>query len=229
MNIAELIQYEDKDILICKKEAGVAVQTKSYTQPDMISLLMNYRKEKKEDTYIGLIHRLDQPVEGIMVFAKNQKSASDLSKQVAQRSVDKYYYAVLEGELEQSHGELSDYLLKDAKTNLSKVVTKEVKGAKKAELSYEVVAIRKDKTLVKIQLKTGRHHQIRVQFSNMGHPLYGDAKYNTRQLKKHMPIGLCSYEIGFLHPATKKKMQFQMQPYGEAFFDFMDLFLDTLK
>lgn len=224
MKIAELIQYEDKDILICKKQAGVAVQTKSYTQPDMISLLMNYRKEKKEDTYIGLIHRLDQPVEGIMVFAKNQISAADLSKQVAQRSADKYYYAVLDGKLEHTYGELCDYLLKDAKTNLSKVVTKEVKGAKKAELSYEVLAVKKDKTLVKIQLKTGRHHQIRVQFSNMGHPLYGDAKYNPKRQIKYMPIGLCSYEIGFVHPTTKEKMQFQIKPSGEAFMDFIDLF-----
>lgn len=225
MKLTECIQYEDEDILICKKEAGVAVQTKSYTKPDMISILMNYRKEKKQDTYIGLIHRLDQPVEGIMVFAKNQKSAAVLSKQMANKSMDKYYYAVLDGCLKQESGTLVDYLQKDGKTNLSKVVSKDVKGAKKAELSFEKIAVSQDKTLVKIHLETGRHHQIRVQFSHMGYPLYGDAKYNQNKQKEYLPIGLCSYEIGFTHPHTKEKMTYKITPTGPAFTDFTTYFL----
>jgi len=218
------IIFEDKDVLVCKKEAGMPVQTQKSTQQDMISLLMNYRKMKKEDTYIGLIHRLDQPVEGIMVFAKSKKATEDLSKQIREHMMDKQYYAVLNGILEKKEGTLEDYLLKDGKTNLSKVVSKQTKDAKEARLFYEKIAEKENKTLVKIKLETGRHHQIRVQFSHMGYPLFGDSKYGAEKVEVYMPLALCSYKIGFVHPITKKSMEFELKPEGKGFAEFLEYF-----
>jgi 23S rRNA pseudouridine1911/1915/1917 synthase len=217
------IIYEDSDLLVCRKEAGVAVQTARPGQADMVSLLKNYRAKKKEEPYIGLIHRLDQPVEGVMVFAKNQKAAASLSKQVSGRQMEKQYLAVLQGIPKERTGELRDFLLKDGRTNTSSVVSADTPGAKEARLSYEVLKTEEsvNKALVRIRLHTGRHHQIRVQFSHAGYPLYGDTKYGQPLLDGvYCPVALCSCRIGFVHPSTKKEMEFEIQPTGKAFGDF---------
>lgn len=137
-SMIEVIQ-EDKDILVCRKPAGIPVQTAKFGQADMVSLLKNYRAGKKEVPEIYVVHRLDQPVEGVMVFAKNQKAAASLSKQIQQKGVDKYYYAVVEGLPKPTQGTLEDYLLRDGKSNTSKVVKATVQGAKKAILHYKVL------------------------------------------------------------------------------------------
>ena len=177
-DIKNRILYEDTEILVCKKPAGLAVQSAKMGQQDMVSLLKNYRAMKKEEPYIGLVHRLDQPVEGVMVFAKSKQAAANLSKQISEKQTDKYYYAVVCGKPKEKQANLVDYLCKDGKKNTSGVVTKETVGAKRAELFYEVVEEKEDKALLRIELKTGRHHQIRVQLSHMGCPIYGDSKYN---------------------------------------------------
>ena len=138
MNSLDII-YEDADIILVHKSAGVATQTKRLGQQDMESLLKNYRAKKGETPYIGVVHRLDQPVEGIMVFAKNQKAAAILSKQVQQHVIGKYYYAVTECIPTEPKGVLEDYLLTDKKTNVTQVVNADVPEAKKAKLEYEVV------------------------------------------------------------------------------------------
>ncbi len=182
--------YEDQDILVCRKPAGVATQTKRLGQQDMESLLKNYRVKKAEQPYIGIVHRLDQPVEGLMVFAKNAKAASVLSKQIQQRMIGKYYYAVSAVAPAQGSGELVDYLVTDKKTNYTTVIEKDAKSskgnntggakdAKEARLEYTVVKSTDAGTLFDVKLHTGRQHQIRVQMAHMGCPLIGDAKYGV--------------------------------------------------
>lgn len=222
MNAQIEVIYEDNDILICRKLSGIPVQTAKLGQPDMVSQLKNYRVGRKEKPEIYVVHRLDQPVEGVMVFAKNQKAAAALSKQIQQRSVDKYYYAVVEGVPEPKEGRLENYLLRDGKTNTSKVVAENTKDAKKAVLQYEVLEqSQANRSLVEIQLETGRHHQIRVQMAHAGYPLVGDKKYNPKCQSGYFPIGLCSVKLAFSHPTTAKRMEFQIEPKGLAFSDFL--------
>ena len=221
------ILFEDKDIMICRKPAGIAPQTKRLGQQDMESLLKNYRAKKGEPPYIGIVHRLDQPVEGVMVFAKNQEAAAGLSKQVQERVIGKYYYAVSASRTEANEGVLEDYLFTDKKTNFTQVVDKEteenhLKEAKYAKLEYKVVETKEDKTLFDIKLHTGRQHQIRVQMAHVGCPLVGDGKYNVQQdiegkSNFNTGLALCSYKLEFEHPTKKIPMQFEIKPLGEAF------------
>lgn len=200
------IIYEDQDILLCRKPAGIATQTKRLGQQDMESFLKNYRAKKGEPPYIGVVHRLDQPVEGLMVFGKNQKATAELSRQVRERIIGKYYYANSKHAPKQSEGILEDYLLTDKKTNFTQVVDADCKGAKKAKLEYKVLEQQDGNVLFDIKLHTGRQHQIRVQMANMGCPLIGDNKYGTTESKEK--LALCSYRLDFTHPTTKKEMHF---------------------
>lgn len=232
------IQYEDSSILVCIKPAGLPVQTAKTGRKDLVSELKNYRTRKGEDPYIGLVHRLDQPVRGIMLFAKTKKAAAHLSRQVSSRQIGKEYMAVVCGrpdsisDADITHdrqtspdaaqtrrtlppcGELHDYLLRDGRTNTSRVVPKDTPGAKEALLSYEVVKQNAEtgKSLVHITLHTGRHHQIRVQFAHAGFPLYADAKYGQPLPEgNYCPIALCSYKIRFIHPDTGREMTFELK------------------
>lgn len=219
MNNLNII-HEDKDIILVHKPAGVATQTKRLGQQDMESLLKNYRAKRNEPPQIWVVHRLDQPVEGIMVFAKNQKAAGELSKQVQQHIIGKYYYAASIHEPKEKEGVLEDYLLTDKKTNVTQVVSAEVKDAKKAKLEYEVIDTKADKTLIRVRLHTGRQHQIRVQMAHMDCPLIGDGKYGEGLSREG--LALCSYRLEFLHPATRKKVQFEIVPQGVAFHEFFN-------
>lgn len=216
MNITEQIIYEDSDILVCNKPAGVAVQTRRMGEADMESLLRNYLAQKGEQPYIGIIHRLDQPVEGVMVFAKNPKTAAQLNKQMQTGGFGKDYYAVVCGMLPMTEGVLEDYLCKDGKSNTSSVVEKNTPGAKSARLEYEVVECAEG-TLVRIHLLTGRHHQIRVQFAHAGCPLVGDRKYNTLHTDVQTALALCSYRLAFRHPKSGRELCYEITPQGEAF------------
>ena len=223
------IIHEDSDIILCRKPAGVATQTKRLGQQDMESLLKNYRAKKGEPPYIGVVHRLDQPVEGLMVFAKNQKAAAGLSKQIQQRMIGKHYYAVSATMPAEMEGVLENYLVTDKKTNYTSVVDKPVSaalpdGAKKAVLEYKVIAQKEGSVLFDILLHTGRQHQIRVQMAHMGCPLVGDEKYGVEEhgaskamnvMKKQ--LALCSYRLEFAHPSTGKKMDFSIKPEWEIF------------
>lgn len=210
------IIFEDKFIIVCKKPPGIPTQTPKSGVTDMVSLLKNYRVSKGEPPYLGLVHRLDQPVEGVMVFAKTQASAAALSSQMQNHTFEKYYYAVTEGIFQPAFGTLEDYLLRDGRSNVSSVVPKGTTGAKRSELFYETVSTKDDRSLVRVQLKTGRHHQIRVQLAHAGHPIIGDKKYG-RNTPGYLPLGLCSYHIGFIHPATKEKVVYEITPSGAVF------------
>ena len=230
-DIRDYILYEDKDILVCHKPAGLAVQNARVGSMDMESLLKNYIAQKNPGKmpYLGIIHRLDQPVEGVLVFAKNKRAAAGLTGQITSGSVTKEYLAVTDQKPEKVQGHLEDYLKKDGKTNTSAVVTSKTDRAKKAVLDYEVLNEVSDertstgkRILVRIQLGTGRHHQIRVQMAHAGMSLLGDRKYNPED-SSGLPLGLCSCHLVFRHPVTGKKLEFQVTPKGECFADFPNI------
>ena len=169
--------YEDNHLLVVEKPVNVLSQGDDTNDKDMVNLLKDYIKvkyNKPGNVFIGLVHRLDRPVGGIMVFAKTSKAASRLSEQVRNKSFKKTYRAVLNGNMRKDSDTLKDYLYKNKKTNMVSVVNKNHKDAKDAELSYETIAKNEKFSMVQVDLKTGRPHQIRVQFSSRKHPLFGD-------------------------------------------------------
>lgn len=202
------IIYEDNHLLVVEKPVNIPVQEDSSKDIDMITILKNYRKQnenKPNEAYIGLIHRLDRPVGGIMVFAKTSKAASRLSNQIREKTFHKTYLAVVEGHLPKEDI-LEDYLIKNNKTNISTITTKE-KG-KYSCLEYKVIKEKNNLSLIKINLITGRPHQIRVQFSSRNHPLLGDSKYNHH--KDNINIALFAQSITLIHPTTKEKLTFTL-------------------
>ncbi len=307
------ILYEDTELIVCHKPAGLAVQSAKVGQKDMVSVLNNYLAEKRasgrnrfpekcdgrrtsrnreEVSTVHVVHRLDQPVEGVLVFAKNKRAAAGLSRQVTDGSMEKIYRAVCcvhdsrvciesrreEGQpgnraMEEDHEKkrngtdygrncyepgksycLVDYLVKDGRTNSSFIAEKGDRDAKRAELSFRIVEISRSKLsdgaeteicagdvhtesdkkriLAEIKLKTGRHHQIRVQMAHAGLPLYGDRKYNERWKEfltekdkpysdgsdsGKIPLALCAISLAFTHPATGKRMSFQTEPNADVF------------
>ena len=234
------IIYEDDDILVCHKPAGVATQTKRLGQKDMESILKNYiavnnrKAGRMQPPYIGIVHRLDQPVEGVMVFAKTKQAAAKLSAQMKDHSFGKKYYArvqLTEGKTfaeatgHATEGTLRDWMQFDRKENKSCVVEqprKEQKnvnsknGVQEALLDYRVIKEEEKTALLDITLHTGRHHQIRVQLAHLGTPICGDHKYGNAA--GGMPE-LCSYHIDFIHPVSGKTMTYDIKPrnFGIAF------------
>lgn len=207
--------YEDNHIIVVIKEPNIPSQSDKTGDIDMLTLVKNYVKEKYNkpgEAYIGLVHRLDRPVGGLMIFARTSKAASRLSEQVRNKSFKKKYLAVVDGEFNNKNGTLTDYLYKDERNNISKVVTEAKKNSKLAKLDYEVLNFddKRNLSLIKIDLHTGRHHQIRVQMAHAGHSLFGDQKYGKRGKGKQ--IRLWAYEIEFEHPTTKEQLKFTDYP-----------------
>ncbi len=207
--------FEDNHIIVVEKPPNIPSQSDKTGDLDMLTIVKNYIKEKYNkpgNVYLGLVHRLDRPVGGVMIFAKTSKSASRLSNQVREKVFKKEYLAVVDGKFEDKKGTLINYLYKDERNNISKVVNKEKKNAKEAKLDYEVIKYNevKNLSLVKINLHTGRHHQIRVQLSNFNHSIFGDQKYGTRGKGKQ--IALWAYKLTIEHPISKEKMEFEDLP-----------------
>lgn len=199
------ILFEDDSIIVCIKPQGILSQTDSNNGESMVSVLEQYSEGE-----IYPLHRLDREVSGVMVFAKTKKSASLLSKDIANRNFKKEYIALVHGIPEAQKGEMCDLLLKDSKKNKSYVVNRMRKGVKEALLEYEVLNSKNGFSAVKVLLHTGRTHQIRVQFASRKMPLAGDRKYGARDDFKN--IGLWSYSLKFNHPLTKKEMSFLKPP-----------------
>ena len=178
-------------------------------------MYLSYLKEKYNkpgNVYLGLVHRLDRPVGGVMVFAKTSKAAARLSEQVRVKEFDKKYLVVVNGKIVPLKGCFEDYLLKNEKKNMSRVVHENTKNSKYANLDYEVLKYNEEINLsvVKVDLHTGRHHQIRVQFSSRNHSIYGDQKYGGRGHGKQ--IALWAYSLSFFHPITREKLEFKLLP-----------------
>ena len=202
------IIFEDNHLLVVEKPANIPVQEDNSKDRDMLNLLKAYLKEKYNkpgNVYLGLVHRLDRPVGGVMVFAKTSKAANRLSKQIQNNEWNKTYYTIVEGKMEPAHGTLIDYLKKDSKTNT--VTVTDDKNGKYAELDYQVFGYKDSLSLLKIKLKTGRSHQIRVQLSSRGFPIWGDQRYNKNS-KPGQQIALWSQQLSFDHPISKKNVSF---------------------
>lgn len=205
------ILYEDNHLIVAVKPHNLPTCLDNSQDKDFLTILKDYLKvtyQKPGNVYLGLIHRLDRPVSGIMVFAKTSKAAARLTTQIQNNQFQKTYTAIIEGPLCKK-ATLEDYLIKNEQTNTSYVTTKE-KG-KLARLSYEVIATKDNFNLVKINLETGRHHQIRVQFSSRHNPLYGDHKYNKKFINdKLTDIALIATKLSFYHPTTKELLTFNI-------------------
>ena len=216
LNLEKSILFEDEDIIVCRKPGGVPVQTKRSSVMDMESGLKNYLAQKGEGAYLAVVHRLDQPVQGILVFGKNQKSGARLSEQIQKGQMEKIYLACVQGIPEDKEGTLEDQMEKISGSNLSRIVDKKTKNSRKAVLEYKVLKEEKGCSLLEIHLKTGRHHQIRVQLAHMGNPIIGDTKYNKGEIgdSERKGLGLCASRLCFFHPKTGKKMEFQVKPDG---------------
>ena len=207
--------YEDNHIIVVEKPVNIPSQGDKTGDIDMLSIIKDYLKEKYNkpgNVYLGLVHRLDRPVGGVMVFAKTSKAASSLSEEVRLKEFQKTYLVIVNGKMENKKGTLEDYLLKNERNNISKVVKENTKNSKLAILDYEVLKYDEeiDLSVLKINLHTGRHHQIRVQLSSRNHSIYGDQKYGGRGHGKQ--ITLWAYKLKIKHPTTKEIMEFTSIP-----------------
>ena len=212
------VLYEDNHIIVVVKPINILSQSDNTKDLDMLNIIKNYIKEKYNkpgNVYLGLVHRLDRPTGGVMVFARTSKSASRLSKQIKEGSLKKTYLAVVPN-FNLKKGTFIDYLEKDKNNN--SIITSKEKG-KYAKLNFETITKKNNNALVKIDLLTGRHHQIRVQFSSRGYPLYGDQRYGKMDKKQ---LALFAYKLEFLHPVTKEKMVFKKEPNYGVFLDFKE-------
>lgn len=207
--------YEDNHIIVVEKIINVPSQADKTGDMDMLTIIKDYLKEKYNkpgNVYLGLVHRLDRPVGGVMVFAKTSKAASRLSEEVRNKTLQKTYLVICNGKMEKDKDTLVDYLWKDEKKNTSYVVKKTKKNAKEAVLDYEVLKYddKQNLSLLKVNLHTGRHHQIRLQLSSRMHAIYGDNKYHGRGAGTG--IRLWAYELKFRHPVTKEELTFKISP-----------------
>ncbi|MGL5440677.1 MAG: RluA family pseudouridine synthase [Filifactoraceae bacterium] len=208
------IIYEDNHVIVVLKPFNVPTQEDSSGDLDLLSMVKEYirvKYNKPGEAYIGLVHRLDRVAGGVMVFARTSKAASRLSKQIRDREFAKEYLTVVEGKMSSESGTMKDYLLKNSSTNTVTVVSKGKNDSKEAILKYELQEHRDYISLCKIELLTGRPHQIRVQFSSRKHPIYGDGKYGSSIISRK-GIALWSKLIEFEHPTTKEKMRFEASP-----------------
>ncbi len=209
------VLYEDNHIIVVEKPVNIPSQGDKTGDIDMLTIIKQYIKEKYQkpgEVYLGLVHRLDRPTGGVMVFAKTSKAASRLSEQVREKEMHKKYLCIVDGKMEKDKDTFTDYLVKNEKTNTSKISSKENKNAKQAVLDYEVVKYDEETklSLVKVNLHTGRHHQIRVQFASRNHSLYGDQKYGTRGRGKQLT--LWAYCLSIIHPTKQERMEFETYP-----------------
>ena len=248
------IIYEDNDIIVCHKAPGIASQQERSYDPDMVSILMNYyHKNNVKNPYVGVVHRLDKPVAGVIVYGKNSQATRLLSEQITSHKFTKKYSAMVCGDITKMQPSasctrdedgtfcLTDFLLREAKTNTSFVVNpsdskyKNNKEVKKCTLKFsvdKVIALTPDNplykencpynnvlSLVDIELLTGRHHQIRVQFSHSGYPLWGDMKYNSlaKELGQRKGVALCARSLTIMHPTKKEEMTFAVIPCNSIF------------
>ncbi|URA09253.1 RluA family pseudouridine synthase [Thermospira aquatica] len=213
MEISDILIYQDNDIIVVEKPVNMPTQPDK-TGDEALSTFLERNLVPGKEVYVGVVHRLDRPVGGVMVFARSRLAAEKLSTQMKTRECEKYYLAVVYGKVNPPTGTLVDYLWKDGHRNVSQVVAAHHPDAKKASLAYRVVGFHEEKalSLVEIELHTGRHHQIRVQWQSRGHPVYGDQKYGRGFTRGGQQLALWSYRLGFTHPKTGEYLIFQKKP-----------------
>ncbi len=212
------ILHEDNHIIVVLKPQNVPTCEDSSKDKDLLTMVKEYVKvtyDKPGNVYVGLVHRLDRPTGGIMVFAKSSKAASRLSEQMKDGDFEKRYYAVLCGKPKEEKGKLKNYVRKNVVNNMVYVCTPTESGAKYAELDYTILEEYGPLCLADVRLYTGRSHQIRVQMNSIGCPLYGDMRYGGEKAKKGN-LALWAYFLAFTHPVTKERMVFRVEPPKEV-------------
>ncbi len=211
------ILYEDNHLLVVEKPVNLPVQEDNSGDKDLLSALkedIKIRYQKPGNVFLGLVHRLDRPVGGVMVFAKTSKAASRLSDAIRRQKFERTYLAVVRG-IPQKEARLEHYLYKDQRNNIVKVVPATHKQGKKSILEYRVLASSENLSLLSVRLLTGRSHQIRVQLSTIGHPLYGDQKYGQNVNRPGQQIALWANTLEFEHPTKKDTVRFESKPPKE--------------
>ncbi len=209
-----IILYEDNHIIVVLKPQNIPSCEDESKDKDMLTMIKEYIKEKynkQGNVYLGLVHRLDRPTGGVMVFAKSSKAASRLSEQLRSGDFEKRYFAVLMGIPKEEKATLTHYMKKNAINNVVYICPPTVAGAKFAELEYKMLEKTEDLSLVDVRLHTGRSHQIRVQMNAIGTPIYGDMRYGGEKAKKGY-LALWAYYLSFSHPVSKERMVFRVQP-----------------
>jgi 23S rRNA pseudouridine1911/1915/1917 synthase len=204
------ILYEDNHLLVVNKNSGDLVQsdqTGDLSLEKQLKAMIKKRDKKPGNVYLGVVHRLDRPVSGVVLFTKTSKALSRMNKQFREREVTKTYYAVVENRPKELSGKLVHYLSKNREKNLVKASKKPGGDRKKAELSYDYIGTGNHRSLLRVNPKTGRPHQIRVQLAKMGCPIDGDLKYGSKVARSGM-IHLHAYQLDITHPTTKEKMEF---------------------
>jgi 23S rRNA pseudouridine1911/1915/1917 synthase len=206
------VVYLDNHLLVVNKPPGLLVQGDRTRDPDLLTLSKEYLKERfarPGNVFVGLVHRLDRPVSGLVVLARTSKAAARLSKQFRERTVQKIYLALVEGRIP-GGDTLVDYLLKEDES--VRVVGPDHPGAQRAELAFRVLAAERERTLVEVDLSTGRSHQIRLQFAHRGHPVVGDVRYGARSRHDGRNIALHAHRLGVAHPTRPERMEWAAPP-----------------
>lgn len=225
-SIEKRILYEDNHLFVINKNSGELVQgdkTGDVPLIENIKQFIKVRDKKPGNVYLGLIHRLDRPTSGVLIFAKTSKALSRMNEMFKTRDVEKLYWAIVEGKVEQKFERLEHYLRKNQKKNLVTVFTQPTKDAKKAILEYKVLGELDNYTLLEIDLYTGRSHQIRSQLSFIGNPIKGDLKYGSKRSNRDGSISLHARKISFIHPVSKETIEIIAQPPKDK------IWLDCLK
>ncbi len=208
------IIYEDNHVIVVIKPHNVSVQEDDSNDLDMLTIIKEFLKKrdnKPGNVFLGLVHRLDRPTGGVMVFAKTSKSASRLSKELKDKKLSKHYLCVVNGKPQLASNRLITYLKKDEKTNTVRIAPKLEEGSKEAILDYAVLETKNKYSLIDVNLITGRSHQIRVQMSSqLNCPIFGDFKYGDKEHGGN--LALWAYELSFVHPTTKENMRFAVAP-----------------
>lgn len=205
------ILYVDNHILVAYKEANICTQPNEISPDSLESSVKTFIKKKfnkKNDVFLHPIHRLDKEAQGLVLFARTSKALSRLNLQMREKKIVRKYIAQIEGKLSQKKDHLKNYIIHSS--HRAKIVKKQEKKSKLAHLGYEVIKEDKESATLEIELFTGRYHQIRAQFSNLGHPIIGDKKYFSKKTSKK--INLCSFYLEFLHPIKKEIMKFKIEP-----------------
>lgn len=212
------ILYEDNHLLIVEKPNNIPVQQDRSNDPDLLTVLkedIKVRYDKPGNVYLALVHRLDRPVGGAIVFAKTSKAASRMANLLRKRELKRSYLAVVRGQVKQNSDTLTHYLWKDRRKNIVHAVQKGTRGAKQAVLHYDVIERKRNLSLLHVTLETGRSHQIRVQLSEIGHPLFGDQKYGQDVNKVGEQIALWSHSLSFIHPVRDTEVTVKSYPNRE--------------
>ena len=209
-----IILHEDNHVIVVLKPQNIPSCEDESKDRDMLTIIKDYIKvkyDKPGNVYLGLVHRLDRPTGGVMVFAKSSKAAARLSEQIKNGDFEKRYFAVLMGTPKEEKATLTHYMKKNAINNMVYVCPPTVSGAKFAELEYELIDKTENLSLVDVRLHTGRSHQIRVQMNAIGTPIYGDMRYGGEKAVKGN-LALWAYYLSFTHPVSKERMVFRVQP-----------------